>query len=252
MPIKKFVPAMGLPILFCLGVAFGADSLSVGPDGSGGGPQAAADSTSGNTLTVKDATGAAGRTSTVKILLSVDQDVYGAQFDLLFDQSKLQINPLSEQGVAVGANGSPLTLPVLDEEAITAANSAGKLVVMMLNLELQPMTAGQNKELLAVMFKIDSTAAAGDIPISLANVSLSTVTDTLATEISVTAVSGKITVGAFEPGDVSGDGKINIFDLLALLKVLGGTGTVDGDPDVNADGKVNIFDLLSLLKLLAA
>ena len=40
--------------------------------------------------------------------------------------------------------------------------------------------------------------------------------------------------------------------MLALLKVLGGTGTVDGDPDVNADGKVNIFDLLSLLKLLAA
>ena len=244
MPIKKFVPVMVLSMLFCLGAAFGADSLSVGP-------QVAADSVTGNILMVKDANGSAGKTSTVKILLSVDQDVYGAQFDLLFDQTKLQIKPLSEQGLAVGANGSPLTLPVIDEDAITAANSAGKLVVMMLNLELQPMPAGQNKELLAVMFKIDSTAAAGDIPISLANVSLSTVIDTLAIEISVTAVSGKISVGAFEPGDVSGDGKINIFDLLGLLKVLGGSGTAEGDPDVNADGKTNIFDLLSLLKLLA-
>ena len=53
-------------------------------------------------------------------------------------------------------------------------------------------------------------------------------------------------------GDANSDGKRDIFDLLALLKVIGDSDYVLGrsDPnDVNEDGKVNIFDLLELLSL---
>ncbi len=56
-------------------------------------------------------------------------------------------------------------------------------------------------------------------------------------------------------GDANADGKRDIFDILALLKVIGKSNYYPGrlDPnDVNQDGKVNIFDLLELLKLLAA
>lgn len=55
------------------------------------------------------------------------------------------------------------------------------------------------------------------------------------------------------PGDVNLDERLDIFDLLGLLKVLGGTET---DPDylkrsdITGDGKTDIFDLLALLKLL--
>ena len=50
---------------------------------------------------------------------------------------------------------------------------------------------------------------------------------------------------------MSGDGEVNMFDLLDLLKVLGGSGSASGAIDVNADEKINIFDLLELLKVLA-
>ena len=53
------------------------------------------------------------------------------------------------------------------------------------------------------------------------------------------------------PGDVDNDGQVNIFDLLGLLKVLGGTQQATGGADTNQDGKVDIFDLLELLKQLA-
>jgi hypothetical protein len=59
---------------------------------------------------------------------------------------------------------------------------------------------------------------------------------------------------ASEPGDVDGNGKLNIFDVLDILKVIGGK--VIPDPrmgaasDVDANGKVDIFDLLALLKKL--
>ncbi len=58
-------------------------------------------------------------------------------------------------------------------------------------------------------------------------------------------------VESLMPGDVDNDGQVNIFDLLGLLKVLGGTQQATGGADTNQDGKVDIFDLLELLKQLA-
>ncbi|MEA1996073.1 MAG: M14 family zinc carboxypeptidase [Gemmatimonadota bacterium] len=48
--------------------------------------------------------------------------------------------------------------------------------------------------------------------------------------------------------DVDRDGRIDIFDLLALLKALG-SGVPEGC-DVNSDGRVDIFDLIDLLRVL--
>ncbi len=52
-------------------------------------------------------------------------------------------------------------------------------------------------------------------------------------------------------GDVDGNDKVDIFDLLQLLKVLSGK-SESPFADVNRDGKTDIFDLLALLKLLSA
>jgi hypothetical protein len=72
---------------------------------------------------------------------------------------------------------------------------------------------------------------------------------------------GNKVLDVFDPslglrGDVDGNGKIDIFDLLELLKVLGGRLSLTSNPrlalasDVDANAKVDIFDLLALLKLL--
>jgi hypothetical protein len=53
------------------------------------------------------------------------------------------------------------------------------------------------------------------------------------------------------PGDLDGNITINIFDLLELLKVLGGNEPSSILSDVDQNGVTNIFDLLELLKLLA-
>ena len=205
-----------------------------------------------NTVWVADAKGSVGGLATVKTLVTVDQPVYGAQFDLMFDQTKLQIMSATENGVAPGKDAGGLTLPILDQTAIDAANSSGKLVVMMVELALaNPLAAGQDKELLVVKFAVGESVAVGDIPITLGNVSFATtVGDTATAEIEITAVDGKVTIQAFEKGDVSGNGKVDIFDVLDLLKVISKKGTAVGDADVNADGKVDIFDLLALLTVL--
>ncbi len=55
----------------------------------------------------------------------------------------------------------------------------------------------------------------------------------------------------FQPGDVDQSGVINIFDLLDLLRVLGGSKPDGPSSDVNVNGKTDIFDLLELLRKLA-
>lgn len=52
-------------------------------------------------------------------------------------------------------------------------------------------------------------------------------------------------------GDVNRDGREDIFDLLDLLKYLGGGGNPNHVTDINQDSKTNIFDLLELLKVLS-
>jgi len=52
-------------------------------------------------------------------------------------------------------------------------------------------------------------------------------------------------------GDVDENGNKNVFDLLELLKVLGGNSDVSEASDVNDNGETDIFDLLALLKVLS-
>lgn len=52
-------------------------------------------------------------------------------------------------------------------------------------------------------------------------------------------------------GDFNGDGKLDVFDLLELLRALGEQSR-DSRYDLNSDSRVDVFDLLDLLRLLAA
>ena len=46
------------------------------------------------------------------------------------------------------------------------------------------------------------------------------------------------------PGDISGDGTVDVVDLLAVVGAWGNTG---GPEDVNGDGVVNVDDLLTVV-----
>ncbi len=52
-------------------------------------------------------------------------------------------------------------------------------------------------------------------------------------------------------GDLDRSGRVDIFDLLTLLRVLGGSAPADRFSDLDSDGRTDIFDLLTLLRLLA-
>ncbi len=54
-------------------------------------------------------------------------------------------------------------------------------------------------------------------------------------------------------GDVNGDGKVNIIDVIAIIRYYNGTGNALSDDqlkaaDVTGDGKVNLFDVIDMIK----
>lgn len=54
-------------------------------------------------------------------------------------------------------------------------------------------------------------------------------------------------------GDVNGDGKVNLFDIIAMIRHYNGTGNALSDEqlkaaDVTGDGKVNLFDVIDMIK----
>ena len=66
-------------------------------------------------------------------------------------------------------------------------------------------------------------------------------------------ISGGVNVANSIPGDVTGDGNVNIIDVLRLQKYLAGM-DVEIDPiaaDVTGDGNVNVIDVLRMKKFLA-
>ncbi|HUU26437.1 MAG TPA: putative Ig domain-containing protein [archaeon] len=58
-------------------------------------------------------------------------------------------------------------------------------------------------------------------------------------------------VESVRSGDMNNNGNVDIFDLLEMLKTLGGSSQATGVSDVDGSGKTDIFDLLELLKILA-
>lgn len=73
--------------------------------------------------------------------------------------------------------------------------------------------------------------------------------------ITLLAQSAPVSLGASHycllTGDLDGDGRRSVFDLLELLKILSGTKEGGVCADVDGSGKTDIFDLLDLLKLLS-
>ena len=52
------------------------------------------------------------------------------------------------------------------------------------------------------------------------------------------------------PGDISGDGLINVLDVVVLVNiVLGGSEPIDAG-DLNGDGMLNVLDVVALVNMI--
>ena len=98
-------------------------------------------------------------------------------------------------------------------------------------------------------FKVKADAALGDTEVSV-TFDAKNVHDIDEQPVPFTVEAGKVTVMKHMPGDVTGNGKVNIGDVVRLAEYVnaGGVGVyiVHGSGDINGNGKVNIGDVVRL------
>ena len=58
-------------------------------------------------------------------------------------------------------------------------------------------------------------------------------------------------VEAAKKGDVNGDGKTDISDVVAIINTMAGDSTFSGSSDVNGDGETNISDVVKVINIMA-
>lgn len=200
-------------------------------------------------LDVTDAQGPAGADVTVKVMANVNRQAAALGFELLYDKDKLALKSIARGANAPGVD----TLDTYTE--LAAANAAGKFSIWMVDFffdtpSANPLKVGTNREVYKFTFTIKTGVADGEIPVTLAQIEAGAIENNADVLLTYSALGGVIKVGG-APGDVDGSGKIDVFDLLGLLKVLGGSQASSALSDIDGNGKTDVFDLLALLKKLA-
>jgi hypothetical protein len=200
-------------------------------------------------LDVTDAQGPAGSDVTVKVMANVNRETEALGFSLLFDKDKLALKSIVRGANAPGVD----TLDTYTE--IAAANAAGLFNIWLVDFfydtpSANPLKVGTSREVYKFTFTIKSGVADGETPVTLAQIEAGAIENNADVLLTYSALGGVIKVGGV-PGDVDGSGRIDVFDLLGLLKVLGGTQASSALSDIDGNGKTDVFDLLALLKKLA-
>lgn len=110
--------------------------------------------------------------------------------------------------------------------------------------------SGTDGEIVQVVVNISKDMEEGDYPIILREIALS---DNNSHGYETHYVKSTLTISAYTPGDVNGDGKINVIDFTAIANyILGKTpeGFIEKAADVIVDNKVNVVDLTAVANII--
>ena len=112
-----------------------------------------------------------------------------------------------------------------------------------------PSDVTADGQLLTLTFRVADNAAEGDYKVGV-SYEEGNIADSAEEDVIFAVVQGKVTVRSYLPGDINGDGKVNVKDLTRLMKYINheNVTVVTAALDVNGDGKVNVKDLTRLMK----
>lgn len=177
-------------------------------------------------MSVPNKTVSLGETFEVEVILTLETESRGGQFDLFFDHNILTCNRVTEGDLfnLGDTQSTHWNEPLIDNQGNGQIIGTACVIVS----PSVPVSGS------GVFATINFTAnEVGTSELELYNV---VVGDAGGNSIEVIITNGSITVGL--EGDLNGDGKVNILDMIILGQQWGGTGSAD----LNKDGVVNILD----------
>lgn len=184
-------------------------------------------------VVVDTRTASTGGTVTVAISLKNNPGISGLQMKMRYDSSVLTLQ-----------NATAKNLAVTFSEKLTANPYS-----ILWYDGLKNVTT--NGAIAEFTFKVNDKAKEGNYPITI-EFDDDDISDVKDNNVHFEKVNGAVNVSSHIPGDVNGDGKANVKDLIRLQQHLNGWNVtvVAGSTDINGDGKVNVKDLIRLQQYL--
>ena len=200
-----------------------------------------------NVIYIENVEANAGKQLTLSVKMKNSVDVQGFGFDLYLPD-----------GVTVAEDEDGFSLVTLSTERTTEKKTnyfdsnimEGGFLRVLASSTKGYTISGTDGEIVQVVVNIDKDMEAGDYPIILKEIALS---DNNSQGYETAYVKSTLTISSYTPGDVNGDGKINVVDFTAIANnILGKTpaGFVEKAADVNGDGKVNVVDLTAVANII--
>lgn len=180
-------------------------------------------------LTVSTAVAAQGEEVALDVAIEKNPGLGAVSFRIDYDKTRIQLIGYEDAGltdwsVSVGTKDSAVWI---DENGNKA-----------------------NGNILRLKFRVLDDAEDGLAYVMLSDITAADVDETI---YDVSVIAGGVTVTSRIPGDINGDGIVNVLDCLRLKKYLAGFDVtiVEGNADVTGDGNINVVDCLRLKKYLA-
>ena len=183
------------------------------------------------------ATVSVGDRFTVNINLGRTVELVGAQFNLSFNPTVLKVNDLQE-GELLSEDGTRLFFQVRDIDNITGHLNGINI------LRLTGDGVSGNGTLLKIVF---TAKASGESTFAMRAVKIGNVTGEA---LPYDAPDAKVRVEAEISPDVTGDGKVDILDLVLITRHFGQVTPQSLNMDMNGDGGIDILDLIILTQQL--
>lgn len=200
-----------------------------------------------NVVYIENVEANAGKQLTLSVKMKNTVEVQGFGFDLYLPD-----------GVTVAEDEDGFSLVTLSTERTTEKKTnyfdsnimeAGFLRVLASSTKGYTIS-GNDGEIVQIVVNIDKDMEAGDYPIILKEIALS---DNNSQGYETAYVKSTLTISSYTPGDVDGNGKINVVDFTAIANYILGkapTGFIEKAADVDGNGKVNVVDLTAVANLI--
>ncbi len=184
----------------------------------------------------------------LSLLMKNTAGIRGFQFDMYLPQGVTVMKDHNNRFVCSLNSGRT---PDGDQHTLTLSEQPDGAIRFLCGSQYDEVFTGTEGEILTVRLSVDKRMFAGQYPIVLKNVKL---TETNINNYYETAtVQTAMTVIAYTPGDISGDGVIDVSDYIGVANyIMGDTpaGFVAAAADVNKDQKVDVSDYIGIANMI--
>lgn len=192
-------------------------------------------STAGADITVGSGTASPGGTIGIPVSIRNNPGIAGAQFTISYDKSVMTLERI-ERG-SIFSNGN-------------YTGDAGRNLVQWYNTS----NSTSNGTMFTLYFKVNQTARSGRYSVGL-QYQTDNICDQNKKPVQIKIEEGAVSVAAGQLGDVTGDGRIAINDVVKLAQSVAGYTTLTSQEqalaDVTHDGRIAINDVVKLAQYVA-